>query len=164
MSRTYRKPRWVLEESKENYIKNNITTKRWHYEYIMTTEGQKKYEKALEIYEENLSRWHSGFPVEGGFSSIYQKPMPIHYKKQKVVYEEVDIEAEIEYHSKRYDKFSRDGWWNETGRNKLYKEWSTACVRNANKRLERKILKDEDYDHLSYPNYYMAKHLAWSVW
>ncbi len=165
MSRTYRKTKWILEESKEHYIKKNIsyTHTRWHYEYTMSDENRKKYERDLEIYEEKLKTFNSGFPIEGGYWNL-KKPEYWHYKTAKKVYDVVDIEEEIEYYSTRYDKWSRDGYLSETGRNKLYKEWSKQCVRNKNRILERKILKDEDYDHLSYPNYYMAKYLAWSVW
>lgn len=163
MSRTYRKPKWILEESKENFIKSNISYHRWHYEHVMTEENKKKFERDLEIYEEKRKRYYSGFPVEGGFWSL-RKPEYMHYMIAKAVYDDVDIDAEIEDNIKRYAKFSRDGWWNESGRNTLYKEWSKKTVRTANKRLERKILKDEDYDHLSYPDYYLAKHLVWSIW
>jgi hypothetical protein len=117
----------------------------------------------LEIYNEKRKRSYSGFPVEGGFWSL-RKPEYRQYATVKAVYDDVDIDAEIEDNIKRYAKFSRDGWWTESGRNTLYKEWSTKLVRKANKRLERKILKDEEYDHLSYPDYYLAKHLAWSIW
>lgn len=163
MSRTYRKPKWILEESKENFIKRNISYERWHYEYIMTDENKKKFERDLEIYEEKRKRYYSGFPVQGGFWSL-RKPEYRQYMIAKAVHDDVDIDAEIEDNIKRYAKFSRDGWWNESGRNTLYKEWSKKTVRTANKRLERKILKDDEYDHLSYPDYYLAKHLAWSIW
>lgn len=162
MSRTYRKPKWVLEESKETYVKRNAERKRYIREYYITPENEKRYLRDLEEYEVKYATYLKGFPVEGGFYSI-RKP----YHHDYMSYNKIcisDYETEVKEAEAKYSKFTRDGWWNETGRNTLYKKWSKKLVRNANRRLEHKILKDDDYDHLPYPDYYMAKPLIWSIW
>lgn len=166
MSRTYRTPKWVIEENKEKHLIRQLDNFRlsWHYEYYITPENERKYLRDMEEYKINVARWNSYFPVPHGFSLRDSEPSYFHYKSRKVVYNEIDYNAEEKSAAFEYSKYTRDGWWNESGRNKLYKKWSKKLVRNANKRLERAIVKDDDYDHLSYPDYYLAKHLVWSIW
>ena len=74
------------------------------------------------------------------------------------------VELEIEELKKQYQEFTRDGHWNETGRNTGFKQAANKHVRLANKQFCSAILRGEDYDNKIYPHDHLGDYLVWSFW
>ncbi len=182
MSRTIRKPLRFIEENEESYIKHQLSSRfrRWNKgdnyntRVVRRKKSQEQYEAewedAWKLYHEQLKKASydsEGHPYLwmqtcGGFRENYiREPYVTKYHRIEVPW---SIEQEIEELRKQYRKFTRDGHWNETGRNSGFKKASAKTVRLGNRRLEKKILADEDYDHLPYPNEHDGDFLRWSFW
>lgn len=183
MSRTYRKPLRVIEENETNYIKKNLGyNRRWnrYTNHVRRRKPEDQYQAEVAAAElewiETLkkasfdadgrpyigTRWaYTGYVNRGLVLNYIYKPRPYRYHYVTI---EITREDEIEQLRKQYAKFTRDGHWNETGRNTGFKKASAKAVRNGNRRLKTKIMKDEDYDHVSYPNDHDHDYLVWSFW
>lgn len=185
MSRTYRKPLRVVEENEENYIKRQLSGRYTPnvYDYGTKMVRRKKpkevydgeYEKAYEEYHAKLKkasyddegrpydgyRWGYNCAKYGLVPNYIREPYVSRYYYVKVQW---SLGQEIESLRNKYAQFSRDGHWNETGRNTGFKKAAAKTTRRANKRLEKKIVRDDSYDHLAYPNHHDGDHLVWSFW
>ncbi len=182
MSRTTRKPLRMIEENEESYIKHQLSSRfrRWNKgdNYSTRSVRRKKpndqyeaeWEAAWAKYHETLKK--ASYDAYGrpyvwmqswrGFIEHYiREPYVSKYHRIEVPW---SVEQEIEELKKQYRKFTRDGHWNETGRNTGFKEGSKKTVRLGNRRLEKKIMSGEDYDHLPYPNEHDGDFLRWSFW
>lgn len=180
MSRTYRKPLRVIKENEENFIKNDLgrrpisNTKR-----VRIKKDKDLYKSEIKeqqrIYNEKLKTAEydaDGKPFKDySFSYVCGKwtyrPNHIYVEYvRKYCYVTISwsIDQEIEELKESYKKYTRDGHWNETGRNSGFKEAAKMKVRNSNRHLEKKILKDEEYDLLPYPNEHDGDELRWSFW
>ena len=74
-------------------------------------------------------------------------------------------EEHFEKARQEYRKASRDGYWNETGRNTGFKQAATKTVRNANKRYCQKVMKDpEAWHEESAPNGHEGDGHLWDFW
>lgn len=193
MSRTTRKPLHVIDENEETYIKRQLNSRfrRWDKGDNYTTrrvrrkkpEDQYKaeWEAANAEYQEQLKKAsydEYGRPYVGKsyrydwdwtrctrkyaeFPNYLRAPYITRYHRIEIAW---SIEQEITELKKQYSEFTRDGHWSETGRNTGFKEASKTKVRLDNRRLEKKILKGDDYDHLPYPNEHDGDYLRWSFW
>lgn len=191
MSRTIRKPLRTIEENEENYIKKHLNSRfrRWSKGFDYSTRWVKRakprdqykaeYDAAWSEYRKLLKKAsfdEAGRPYIGytyGYAYVCGKPtytkIPDYLREPYVTrYHRVEIpwsvEQEVEDLKAQYRKFTRDGHWNETGRNTDFKKAAAKATRRGNHRLEHKILKDEDYDHLPYPNEHDGDYLRWSFW
>jgi hypothetical protein len=188
MSRTYRKPLRLIEENEDTYIKRQLDSRyrRWNKgdnyrtKYVRRKKPEDQYKAecqvALNEYQEKLKTaeydeygrpyvWRYGWNWCNRERTVYadyiHRPCVSRYHRVDIPW---SIEQEIEDLKTQYRKFTRDGHWNETGCNTGFKEAAAKVTRLGNRRLEKKILKDEDYDHLPYPNEHDGDHLAWSFW
>lgn len=183
MSRTTRKPLRVIEENEETYIKRQLNRRynRWTGDPLYTTkvvrrkkpqeQWLKEYDAAWAEYRAKLKKASydsAGHPYLGfeqswwGNRPIYlREPYVSRYCRIEITW---SIEQEIEELKKEYREYTRDGHWNETGRNTGFKEAAAKVTRIGNRRLEKKILKDEDYDHLPYPNEHDGDFHRWTFW
>ncbi len=188
MSRTTRKPLRLIEESEETYIKKQLASRfrRWNkgnnYEtrVVRRRKSEDQYEAecnvALAEYNEKLKKaeydqygrpfvwnytWIWCDRKHSVFADYIRKPYVSRYHRIEIPW---SVEQEIDELKAQYRKFTRDGHWNETGRNTGFKKAASKTTRLGNRRLEKKILKDDDYDHLPYPNEHDGDHLRWSYW
>lgn len=183
MSRTYRNPKFVQETNLVEYLNDELA-------YILKKQKNNKIEKTIrvrktpekykqDLEDSNLRYENDCLKIKKMYwncwdkpdhflykSYIGQLPKKYHYYVSKYSYETiwVDVETEISEAIYKFSKRTRDGYWNESGRNKAYKNLSKKEIRRKNKVLTTKILKDDDYDHLSYPDRYLGKKHIWSVW
>lgn len=185
MSRTTRKPLQAIESNEESYIKKYLGYRARRYHFMKRQFRQRKpkeqYEAEVAIaeaqYQEKLkiaSFDESGKPYIGTrldfdyctrkYTSVPAYIHQRHVSRYHYVSKDWSIEEEIEELRKEYNEFTRDGHWNETGRNTGFKEAAAKAVRLANRRLEKKVLSGEDYDHLPYPNEHDGDFLRWSFW
>lgn len=191
MSRTYRKPLRAIEENEETYIKKQLASRyrRWNKGDNYSTRWVKRakpkdqyeaeYKAAWDEYREKLKKasyddqgrpfigYCRGYTYNCGkvtytqVADYLREPHVSRYHRVEIPW---SVEQEIDDLKSQYREFTRDGHWNETGRNTGFKKASAKTTRLGNRRLEKKILKGEDYDHLPYPNEHDGDHLVWSFW
>lgn len=184
MSRTRRKPKGCAHETEVQYL--NDTMKWIHRRYRVFGEltTTKRVRKTPEEYERDVAAanqryeddcravrkrfWYVNTRPEGPLYQWYLDSLPKkhHYYVSRYRYETVpiDIDAEIEDARRQFAKRTRDGYCNETGRNCAFKTLSKTDVRRHSRRLEHRIVRDEEWDHLPYPDTYLGKKHIWSVW
>lgn len=185
MSRTTRKPKSVIEETlvqvlnrdKAWYSRHShfyrsgfksVRVRKDTAEYLVeVTAAEKKYDALLAEAEKKYGKWKD-YPKDSWYYVRYTQELPNPYMKHVSKFKRVDVpssyEDDVAETIRDYEKRTRDGHWNETGRNKFFKELCNDNLRSENRKLENKILKDEDYDHRPYPNSKTGKKFIWSVW
>lgn len=184
MSKTYRKPKGGVYETEVQYVINELDWLYRRYHRYGKLSTQIKIRKTADEYQRELAAADARYeedcravrkiyyncwndPDSIGYK-WYLRALPAKYKYyvSKYRYEDapIDIDGEIAEAKRKYAKRTRDGYCNETGRNKAYKTLSKETVRQAVKRLENKIVKDDDWDHLPYPDTYLGKKHIWDVW
>lgn len=82
-----------------------------------------------------------------------------YYVDVPITYDDIIKEAKNDYARLFYD-----GHWSETNCNTGYKNASKKSVRRKNKKLCSDIMRGEDYDIKSYPDYDMEKRRFWDWW
>lgn len=184
MSRTYRKPKFDHSKSESQYVDEQINDLALRAFRWPDTYNRKKVRKTQEEYDRDVAAaearyqadcravrkqyWYCWNNPDSIMHTCYLRALPQRYRYyvSKYRYEPCDIDWEAERADARRDfaKRTRDGYCNETGRNTAYKCLSKESVRNASRRLERRIVKDETWDHLPYPDTYLGKKHIWSVW
>lgn len=184
MSRTYRKPKPLVKESLVTQL-NQATaryktreSRGWGYT------KQLKIRKTPEEYAAELAAanakyeadclavrkkyWYSWNNPDSFMYNWYlgHLPQKYQYYVNKYRYEQIpySLEEELADACDDYAKYSRDGYFNETSPNQQFKYLSTSTIRQATRRLEHKIIKDAEYDHLPYPDTYLGKKHIWDVW
>lgn len=160
MSRTYRKSSITEQKSLVKYVDEhmNYIRKRRRWEYHMTEGGRIAYEKALTDYETKCS--HGQGPCK-----IVHQPMEYEFKNIRITYVEYDHEKEVEYATKEYIKYKRDGSTYESNLNKSYKKHCARNLRRFNRELACKIIKDDDsWEQTPYPDTYLGKVHIWDYW
>jgi len=182
MSRTYRKPAYLLQESevqclndtRERYnrrakygigITRRIKTRKSAAEYAADVAA------ADACYEADCRAVQKQFWYPSTDSVQYEwylrsLPPCWRYSVSKFYYRSVTITLEEELDDARadYAKRTRDGYHNETGQRTAYKTLSKCTIRQAVRRLEHNILRDELWDYLPYPDTYLGKKHIWDVW
>ena len=182
MSRTYRKPKFLIEETLVQHLNDTCRryTRNARYGFGITRKIKTRKtdaEYAADVaaadarYEADCRavRKTYWYPSTDSIQyTWYLKSLPERwrYHVSKFYYRTVTITLEEELAEARadYAKRTRDGYWNESGRNTAYKTLSKETVRQAVRRLEHKILRDNDWDHLPYPDTYLGKKHIWDVW
>ena len=166
MSRTYRKNSITTEESKVAYVNRNMEFFYRHYSWKSYFPAGRKeaYEKAFAEYKSEISRYYrlrfTCFAIE-----YPEQPREWDYRVVERKKVEYDYEKERKKLEREYDSFKRDGKLNETGRNTAFKKHCTGELRVHNRRLARKILKDDiDWDQKPYPDTYLGKLRIWDYW
>lgn len=183
MSRTYRKPKsryetevaFVNDELNWLYrrycrygeLTTQIKVRKTHAEYQRDlAAANARYEADCRAVRKQF--WYCHTNPGSVMYDCYLRALPEKYKYyvSKYRYENapIDVDKEIAEAKRKYAKLTRDGYWNETGCNTAYKTLSKETVRNAVRQLERRILKDEDWDYLPYPDTYLGKKHIWDVW
>jgi hypothetical protein len=184
MSRTYRKPKfdhyktetWHVEDH-VNYLVARISRYGDHFSSVRVRKTEEEYERDVAAAD---ARYEADCrEVRKRFWYCWNKPNDISYKwylsalperfryhvsKYRREYKLIDYDAERAEARREFAKRTRDGYCNETGCNTAYKCLSKETVRNAVRRLEHKILRDDDWDHLPYPDTYLGKKHIWDVW
>ena len=183
MSRTVRKPVRAIKENEEAYIKrclhrpHNFSSKTVRRRKSQD-EYEAEYKAAWDQYAEDLKKAsydEFGRPFISG-TSIYNpvngkweycwgrylhQPRISRYHRVEISW---SVDQEIEELKKEYRKFSRDGHWNQTGKNTGFKKAAAKATRINNRKLEYTIMKDEEYDRLSYPNEHDGDYLRWNFY
>lgn len=166
MSRTYRKCSITEEESLAQHVNKHLSRvrnrrKREHY---MTEGGRKAYQKALEEWETEYGFWLYAQPRVGGW---YPPRQPTEYEFQnlRITFVEYDYDEEVEYATKEYQKYKRDGRFYESNLNRSYKKYCATELRCCNRRLARQIIKDDGrWEDKPYPDAYLGKKHFWDFW
>lgn len=179
MSRTRRKSYLVVTTSKETYIKDSL---RYHhtrtsYEYVLDESGTVAYKKAMEEYEKAHDQWRNQNlkcrkPVSNTCKKVWymfdepEEPMLRDYRKLVRKPVEFDYEKEVVEISDDYAKSGRDNRYSDsTSRNKDFKDYCKRDMRSKTKRLENKIMKDDDvWESEVFPHDCQGKKYIWSVW
>ena len=159
-----------------DYIKRRKPKEQYEAEYVEAyTKAYAEYELKLKnaSYDENgrpydgyvtsRCRWYNSYPTSC-LAKNYINPPNVYVNRYYYETVQVTREERIEKYRKEYREFTRDGHWNKTGRNTGFKKAAAKATRIGNKRLERKIVKGDDYDHLPYPNEHDGDFLRWSFW
>lgn len=184
MSRTYRKPKYAVWETETQYINSELEYLNRRYRRYGELTDQIKVRKTKEEYERDVAAANARYeedcrkvrklywyvcnkPDHPGYD-WYIRALPERYRYyvSKFRYETVpvNVEEKIAEARRDYAKRTRDGYASESGLKTAYKTLSKETVRQAVKRLERNIVKDDDWDHLPYPDTYLGKKHIWDVW
>lgn len=160
MSRTYRKSQ--AHSNEVNFIKKETEYYRRKYarSVTMSVNQREAYESAMADYEAKLLIWKT----KTDFSVEYPNE-PYKSQYSTVMYTKTPYTEEItEKYRNKYRKFSRDGYWSESGRRRAFKRLAAAETRNAWRKFTTAVIKECDYDDMPYPGDCLGKKLVWSVW
>jgi hypothetical protein len=165
MSRTYRKRSVTEEESLVEYINKHISRVRGRrkWERYETESGRKAYQKAIEDWETEYGNW-LWWPNRG---SWYPPRQPLEYEFQnlRITYVEYNHDEEVEFATKEYKRYKRDGRFYESNRNRSYKKHCASDLRHLNRELANKIVKGDDrWEDKPYPDTYLCKQYIWDYW
>lgn len=168
MSRTYRKPKLVVEETKEQYVRRRMERLYTHYtvETYMTESDEKAYEKAHEEYEIAYHIWvNLSRDIRFNFHRRPTEPYKYQFMRHRYTKVEYDYEAKAKEFTKEYEKMKRDSHFYESERNTSYKKHCSKDLRHKNKEVIRKILKDdESWEDKPFPDTYLGKQYVWDYW
>lgn len=165
MSRTYRKRSITEEESLAEYINKHISRVRGRrkWERYMTEGGRKAYQKAIEDWETEYGIWLYDRPRCSWYSP--RQPLEYEFQNLRITYVEYDHDEEVEYATKEYKKYNRDGRFYESNMNRSYKKYCATELRCLNRHLARQIIKDDDrWEDKPYPDTYLGKKHIWDYW
>ena len=178
MSRTYRKPLRVLERNEERYVKDSLCGQyRCQLRDYSTKIVRRR--KPLDQYKADVANAEAEYQIKlrGVVYDEFGRPhryvggyldFRIEYiyapRVSKFYYDEISwtIEQEAEELRKEYRKFTRDGHWNETSRNRDFKKLTTAKLRDYKRKVCSNALKgivDE-----SFVNHRDGKQFIWDIW
>jgi hypothetical protein len=164
MSRTHRNPKHAVTETRVQYINWRIGyLRRYEWKFVITPYNQRRFELDCIAYKYELRDFY-----KSGMQPLHKRPVePIIYAyKDRIVVEiDIDYDVEVAKLSAEYDKFTRDGHWQETSRNSQFKKHCAKDLRHKNKEILSKVLKDdESWEQQPFPDTYMGKHLIWDYW
>lgn len=182
MSRTYRKPRWVVEETDETYIDRQLNLERrfptvWQRVRKTKEEYEADYAKAKAEFDEDIRkngpyahRWIldlASYNAKIGFTRTYTQYEkhffpPSKYKRIKI--DPPSDEDTIAKAKAWRSKLTWDGTCTETTRRSGFKKDAAHEVRRSNKRFCDKIVRDDDWEDDPYPIRKEGSHYKWSWW
>lgn len=166
MSRTYRKSSVTEEKSLVEYINDHLNRvrRRRKWDHYMTESGHKAYKKAMEEWETAYGNWMYGPRAREDWFPPRQ-PLEYEFENLRITYEEYDHDKEVEYATKEYEKYKRDGRFYESNLNRSYKKYCATELRCLNRRLARQIIKDDErWEDKPYPDTYLGKQHIWDYW
>lgn len=161
MSRTTRRPRFYIKTSEIKELNCDIARairSPTHYIRVRMTEQEleEQYQRQLKRYAET-GTWVEYWP--------YRCEPPV---RKTSGYKRVEVEKrmdEVIAKTKRnFATYTRDGKWNETGKNTGFKQAAARCVRRANSRFCSTVIRGEEYDNTIYPHDHLGDYLVWSFW
>jgi hypothetical protein len=161
MSRTTRKPRFLIRTSETQHINNAIATairypNRTIRVCMTEQELEKQYQRQLVQYTET-GTWVTYWP--------YRSEPPV---RKTSGYKHIVVEKrmdEVIAKSKRdFSTYTRDGKWSETGKNTGFKRAAAKTVRRANAQFCSSVIRGEEYDDTIYPHEHLGDHLVWNFW
>lgn len=171
MSRTYRNPHRMTSQSDEAYINEVIV--EWNIDRVKRV---KRYRSREEIEQLSIEaeadckeriRENGDSPylfekIGAGFTrtTVITPNYPHHYEMVTVP---VSLEETIEEAKEYCRSLSRDGKWNETSHNKLFKHLCKKETRAAARKVVHKAMRDEEYEHIGLDQK-IGKKFFWSVW
>lgn len=161
MSRTTRRPKFYIKTSETKHINRDVASAlRFPNFYIRVRMTEQELE---EEYQRNVERYKTSATVFTYY--YYRNEVPT---RRTSGYKRVAIEKsmdEVIAESKRdFATYTRDGKWNETGRNTGFKQAAAKCVRRANARFCSTVLRGEEYDDTIYPHEHLGDELVWNFW
>jgi hypothetical protein len=149
MSRTTRRPKFYIETSETKEIQLAVA-RATRNPYIRVRKTQEELDQHYQYMLKNYPEYaHMHYRATRG------------YKQVKI---EVDIDAVTEKAKREFATYTRDGKWNETGRNTGFKQAAAKCVRLANKQFCGAVIRGEDIDNKIYPHNHLGDYLVWSFW
>lgn len=182
MSRTTRRPKFYIETSEIKEINRDLARAyRTPYKSIrvrMTDEElEADYQYRLARYEQRKQEAKRTFwwYVDNGLSdpkhwsaqsytTMCGEP-PVRYSRAyKRLTVPKDIDEVIAESKRDFSTYTRDGKWNETGRNTGFKKTAAKCVRRANKHFCNAVMRGEEVDNKIYPHEHLGDYLVWSFW
>lgn len=165
MSRTYRKSSVTEQQSLVEYVNDHLdrVRRRRKWDFYMTESGRRAYQKAMEQYEIEYYRYlNSGWQP---FFKVPSMPMEYEFRNVRISYHEYDYDQEVEYATKQYKKYKRDGRFYDGDLNRSYKKHCAQELRRFNRELARKIIKEDDsWEQKPYPDTYLGKQHVWDYW
>lgn len=181
MSRTTRRPKFYIETSETKHIQRDIALAiRYPNTYIRVPKTEQEldeeYQRAVHRYEEAKKQarrsywWYldNAFGDEHWCMRQYHSSIPTvpvrHTHGTKRVAIEKSMDEVIAESKRDFSTYTRDGKWNETGRNTGFKQAAAKCVRRANKRFCSAVIRGEDVDNKIYPHEHLGDYLVWSFW
>lgn len=111
MSRTYRKSSITEKETLTQYVNRQLgylKRRSFYYEYYLTNDGKKAYDKAMEEWETEYYRAIKR-PYTGIFNLYPAQPNIWGFKSARVVFKKIDYDEEIKEVTEEYKKYKRDG-------------------------------------------------------
>lgn len=180
MSRTTRKPAFVVKTSRKNCICRKLSywSRRPYTHvrvYFTEEENEAYYARAAAEYEkrckqarrdywwylENVDRWNE-FAERRYLATIGHKPVRRNmYRRQQVDQSADEVIAEANAY---YDRATRDGWSAETGRRSGYKHATARSLRLENRRYCHQVIKDDRWEDVAAPSRKEGKQKIWDFW
>lgn len=171
MSRTHRRPRFVRDESEVQYINRVLDS---HYRCprraVRVRKPQEQYDAEVRAaHEEWLAMiaaakkgtdFNSALHRLTNFRNIRERWVP---RWTRVLVEESEQQVIAEARAS-YARRTRDGHWNETGRNWGFKRQAARTLRRADRAFESMILRGEDHEDVLYPGPHLGKKFIWDWW
>lgn len=179
MSRTTRKPAFAVERSRESWIKREIAYHaRRPYTYVRVfyteEENEAYYAREVAEYEERCKQarrdywwylehgWNNEIAERNYRSIIGWKP--VRRSMYRLVKTDQPVEEAIAEANDYYDRVTRDGWANETGRRSGYKHATARSLRLENRRYCHRVIKDDAWEDVAYPSRKEGKQKIWDFW
>lgn len=180
MSRTTRKPAFVVETSRESWIRREL--KYWSRRpythvrvYFTEEENEAYYAGQVAEYEarckqarrdywwylENGDRWNE-FAERRYLAAVSNPPVRRNmYRYQRVDQSADEVIAEANAY---YDRATRDGWAAETTQRSGYKHATARSLRLENRRYCHRVIKDDRWEEVAAPSRKEGKQKIWDWW
>jgi hypothetical protein len=173
MSRTHRRPKYYITTTLEKeliYVTDNYKSRNgdWGWERYRKTDEECNAElaKAILAYEVKYKKFMKSTEIVYVIMRLSRKPpvKPTNVNRNGLRKVAIHLEDVLKEAKEDYSKYTRDGHWNESNQNQKYKKMCRNKLRQGNKKLEKKIIKDELYDDKPYPSTKEGKPCYWYVW
>lgn len=165
MSRTYRNKACFTHLNETHYIEEKLKkfNIRYDVEHFWLPGMEEKYEEDYAKYEKDLARFHKSvwmFRPQEPLRYLYRG----WYKKLKE-FDQKEYDEEVKEARRNFKKYSRDGRWNETGRNKGFKHACAKEIRNKTKKILHDIIYEKvDAENVCFPDDHNGKCKIWDFW
>lgn len=165
MSRTYRNKARFSHLNEEHYINHKLRKFKIRYdvEHYWLPGMEEKYKADYAEYQKRVGWFHKGY-------GAWRPNEPERWKyrswrKVLVEFSQEDYDREVEEARVYYSKFSRDGRWNETGRNNGFKHTCTKAERSKTRAIISNIKHGKiDPENVVFPDRKDGKCRIWDFW
>lgn len=165
MSRTYRNKARFTHLNEAHYIEEQLNkfNIRYDVEHFWLPGMEEKYKADYAKYEKDLARYHKSdwmFRPQEPLRYLYRG----WYKKLKE-FDQKEYDEEVKETRRNFKKYSRDGRWNETGRNKGFKHACKKADRSKTRTIINNIKHGKaDFDEVCFPDKKDGKCRIWDFW